>query len=68
MGRPKGHSGYKKPEEQKRTRNFTIWFTPSEAEAIESGAANMGLDASKYIRLRLFGEPNRLFGEQGQKK
>ena len=50
MGRPKGHPGPVKPEEEKMNKPVRIGFTSGELALLKKRAGSLGLSISKYIR------------------
>lgn len=50
MGRPKGHPGPVKPDEEKLNKPFRIGFTTNERELVKKDAARLKLSVSKYFR------------------
>lgn len=50
MGRPKGHPGPVKPEEEKLDKIIRVGFTANEKNLLIKRAASLKLNVSKYIR------------------
>lgn len=50
MGRPKGHPGPVKPEEEKMNKPVRIGFTSGELALVKNDAARLKLSVSKYFR------------------
>lgn len=50
MGRPKGHPGPVKPDEEKLDKPFRIGFTSNERELVKKDAAKLNISVSKFFR------------------
>ena len=50
MGRPKGHPGPVKPEEEKMDKIVRVGFTSGEKNLLINRAASLNLTVSRYIR------------------
>lgn len=59
MGRPKGHPGPVKPEEEKMNKPFRIGFTANEREMVKKDAEELGLSVSKFFRTLWVGYHSR---------
>lgn len=56
MGRPKGHPGPVKPEDEKMNKIKRVGFTSKEIVLLEKRVKELNITVSKYFRMLFIGD------------